>query len=634
MTKLLEEEQAIADVKSSPKGLDNGITKSPKQNTNHPHPYLNGNFHPVFEETVGDEGIECEVIGVIPESLRGSQYIRTGPNTVIVPDGKAAHHFFDGDGMLHGVYFHPGVAGEDENTPIRARYMNRYIRTDIYEITKKHGKAVQYSVGLLLNRDRGYLKALRQLATQSLKMMLYGASEIGTGNTALAVINDRFLALNEAGTPIDVELPSLNTVGHYFFEKEGQKHKKRLLPVQDSCTAHPKIDPNTNETVLFAWRVYYPFAVYSVISADGKKKVWQETIPGFNRPTMMHDFAITPTYSIIMKMAFSLEPIKNIRRKKALMSYDETAPARFGIIPRYFNNKKDKVLWFETRPCHIFHTGNAWDEKDAEGNVVAVCMIACRSERFVSDINTWSSTGPDSYCGGKTKEEIEKEYATPGDTNYDSRDPDGTYMTLFRFDLKTMKTRITTLSNFSAEFPVINQSMYMRPEARYTYLATVAPTVLGTGMKIDGVAKVDAMAVLERQQVLLNEGLLKTTEDGGSWEIGSEELSQVLKESSKVYKYGGSRYGGEVSFVPNPPKADGKVLDEDDGYLLVYVYDENELLDDNISHSQMTELWIFNAKKLENGPVATVKIPKRIPYGFHGLHVTKKQIQANKALTR
>ncbi|KAG0305297.1 hypothetical protein BGZ98_004362, partial [Dissophora globulifera] len=88
----------------------------------HPHPYLNGNFYPVFEETVGDDGIECQVIGTIPESLRGSQYVRTGPNSLNVPKDDAPHHFFDGEGMLHGVYFEPG----DGKSPVRARYMNRW----------------------------------------------------------------------------------------------------------------------------------------------------------------------------------------------------------------------------------------------------------------------------------------------------------------------------------------------------------------------------------------------------------------------------------------------------------------------------------------------------------------------------
>jgi carotenoid cleavage dioxygenase len=69
----------------------------------HDHPYLSGNFYPVFEETVGDDGIECQIIGTIPESLRGSQYVRTGPNSLNVPDDDGPHHFFEGEGMAESL---------------------------------------------------------------------------------------------------------------------------------------------------------------------------------------------------------------------------------------------------------------------------------------------------------------------------------------------------------------------------------------------------------------------------------------------------------------------------------------------------------------------------------------------------
>lgn len=86
--------------------------RTKERTSGHDHPYLNGNFYPVFEETVGDEGIECEVVGTIPEVLRGSQYIRTGPNTLNVPADGAPHHFFTGEGknrVLCAPYFHPYV---------------------------------------------------------------------------------------------------------------------------------------------------------------------------------------------------------------------------------------------------------------------------------------------------------------------------------------------------------------------------------------------------------------------------------------------------------------------------------------------------------------------------------------------
>ncbi|KAF9118549.1 Dixin [Mortierella sp. 14UC] len=605
--------------------------KAEKRTVAHSHPYLNGNFYPVFEETVGEEGIECEVFGVIPESLRGSQYIRTGPNSLRIPKETVAHHFFDGEGMLHGVYFPPSVEGEDEAGPIHARYMNRYVRSDSFQKANKYGN-VMLSVGLMMNGGLSLVKILKQAAVSIFRSMIFSVTNIGNGNTGMAFIGSRLLALHEAGVPIETAVPSLATVGEFYFEQEGQRRGKKLLPNQEACTAHPKYDSNTGETVFFSWRLLAPFAYYSVIATDGSRTIWEEPIPGFTRPTMMHDFAITPTYSIILNLNYTLDPIKHWKSNKTLITFDATKPARFGIIPRHFNRKRDKVLWFETRSCHMFHTANSWDEKDKDGNVVAVCMVASRSERFVSYINLWQSTGEHPFGGGKTPEELKAQYVVPGDGDYANQDPDGTYLSLFRFDLLTMETRVTTLSTVSSEFPMINRDWFMRHDLRYVYAAKM-DILPNEGLKSWGILKVNIRAVMDKQQRLLKEGELTNLGGDGQWEIGSKNLLEVEKESHGMYLFGGSYCGNEALFVPDLPRADGKELEEDEGHLLVYVYDESQIENGLVVNpdQQVTELWIFDAKKIgqEHEPVAKVKIPRRVPYGFHGLHVTRKQIELN-----
>lgn len=75
-------------------------TNTKRRTKAHPHPYLADNFYPVFEETVGDEGIECQVVGTLPSSLSKGQYVRTGPNSIDVPADTAYHHWFDGAGLF------------------------------------------------------------------------------------------------------------------------------------------------------------------------------------------------------------------------------------------------------------------------------------------------------------------------------------------------------------------------------------------------------------------------------------------------------------------------------------------------------------------------------------------------------
>lgn len=78
----------------------------------------------------------------------------------------------------------------------------------------------------------------------------------------------------------------------------------------------------------------------------------------------------------------------------------------------------------------------------------------------------------------------------------------------------------------------------------------------------------------------------------------------------KKFIYGDDKYGGEPLFLP---KQSDK---EDDGYILAFVHDEK---------NWKSELQIVDASNLEL--VATVKLPSRVPYGFHGTFISAKDLQ-------
>lgn len=54
---------------------------------------MKGVFGPVEKELFQ----ECEVVGVLPEAIRG-EFARNGPNPRFHPTG--GYHWFDGDGMV------------------------------------------------------------------------------------------------------------------------------------------------------------------------------------------------------------------------------------------------------------------------------------------------------------------------------------------------------------------------------------------------------------------------------------------------------------------------------------------------------------------------------------------------------
>ena len=78
------------------------IETGPLSPLNTLNPYLQGAYEPVAKETTA---LNLEVIGEIPKDLYGCFY-RNGPNPAQAPEGM--HHWFDGDGMLHAIYFENG----------------------------------------------------------------------------------------------------------------------------------------------------------------------------------------------------------------------------------------------------------------------------------------------------------------------------------------------------------------------------------------------------------------------------------------------------------------------------------------------------------------------------------------------
>jgi carotenoid cleavage dioxygenase len=82
--------------------------------------------------------------------------------------------------------------------------------------------------------------------------------------------------------------------------------------------------------------------------------------------------------------------------------------------------------------------------------------------------------------------------------------------------------------------------------------------------------------------------------------------------TGKSYRFGYTAgLGDDISLggikkhdVPRNPEAA-----EDDGWILAYVYDQS---------SDSSEVVILQANDFSAPPVATVHLPRRVPFGFHG----------------
>lgn len=155
------------------------------------------------------------------------------------------------------------------------------------------------------------------------------------------------------------------------------------------------------------------------------------------------------------------------------------------------------------------------------------------------------------------------------------------HLTRVFLDLTAGSATFQRLAPLAGDFPVVPASLMGR-RSRYAYVATFETSESRTAL-FNGIAKLDLTAAGP-----------ETAVDG-------------------VIRHGQGRLGGEAYFVP---RKDG--TDEDDGYLLTYVWDEK---------LERSELVVYDAASMASSPVARVILPARVPYGFHGTWVSEEQVK-------
>ena len=287
------------------------------------NPYVQGLFEPVAKETTA---LDLKVIGELPKDLHGGYY-RNGPNPAQAP--REMHHWFDGDGMLHAVYFENG----------KAEYRNRYIRSDDF-IADQENRCEARGVLLPANRAR---------ANKVYK---------DTANTDVVIHNGTLMALwYISGTPVRVDPRTLETIGNETF---GGKLPRNV-------SAHSKVEPETGEFVFFDYSLYEPWMTFGTVTPNNELVHFERVeLPG---PRLPHDMGLTKNYIVLhdLPVIFTESGMRNGMWQ--IKFADQ--PARFGVVPR--RGRGDQIRWFETDSCYIYHVINTWEEGDEV--VMTACMM-------------------------------------------------------------------------------------------------------------------------------------------------------------------------------------------------------------------------------------------------------------------
>ena len=192
-------------------------------------------------------------------------------------------------------------------------------------------------------------------------------------NTCIIANAGRTLATVEAG-PLPYELTyELGTVGSYDFAS--------TLP--GGFAAHTKLDNATGELHAIAYFWAWDHVQHVIVGADGKVARTTD-IPVPDGP-MMHDFALTGKYVVLLDLpvTFSLNAVTE--GKELPYGWNPGHQARVGLLPR---DGSTGVRWIEIEPCWVFHCLNAYDDGDKV--VVDLCQY---NQGF--DVSTlWAAHGP------------------------------------------------------------------------------------------------------------------------------------------------------------------------------------------------------------------------------------------------
>ena len=503
---------------------------------------------------------------VIPEGFPCGTYLRNGPNSRF---GKYLEHYFDGDGMIHGVHF--SKSG-------RVLYFNHWIRTKGYRREAEAGRKLYE--GVLVNNGIQMLSGVLQ------NIVFQDASDTNgtkdTANTAVVHHAGRTLALMEAQNPVELKLRQWGGEGEGSTVTLETKDPSFSFggDLVGNMTAHPKIDPRSGDLISFSYSMTSkPHMRYTEVGASGRVK-HSVGIDSLERGTMAHDMAITATRAVLFDLPIVFDLANIFLKNQFPIQFQRSGAARLGVIERGGTT----VQWFQVAPGgNVFHTMNAHD--DEETGEVVVHALRSQPERDGYIFNDYSPS----------------------------------YLHEYRLNPTTGGVREKRLGSLSGEFPCVNPE-YTGQKCQFGYM--LEDGLLGNLSKWSfPPSKCDlcycSLSLLSSS--LLRARLGNLTDESLPLSLSlslpavgivySALVKYDLESGQVVDRFDCERglYLFEPEFVPREGSAG-----EEDGFLICFATHAEE---------DASFLVILDAKNLSKGPVSLIRVPQKVASGLHGCFV-------------
>jgi carotenoid cleavage dioxygenase-like enzyme len=264
-----------------------------------------------------DEEVLRLVSGKIPAGLNTTLY-RNGP-AKFRRGGSASGHWFDGDGLVRKFRARDG----------KATLAARFVDTPKRRLEAKLNAMVQPGFG----------------SARGLGAIVNGPDDTNAANTSVTVSGGQLLALWEGGSPVMMDLETLETKGFKTYRRD-----LKQMPF----LAHPRVEPDGtvwnlggNGKGTFVWKLH----------PDGSLANAQ-MVP-LDRNSYFHDFTATARHLIIVMQPWVQDGFKF--PLSTSMSWKPELGTRVLVIDK---NDLTKRRVFELPAFAFFHLADGWEEKD------------------------------------------------------------------------------------------------------------------------------------------------------------------------------------------------------------------------------------------------------------------------------
>jgi carotenoid cleavage dioxygenase-like enzyme len=297
------------------------------------NPFLSNEYTPIKNE------IKKNIIYKLPENKKNivkkinGFYGQIGPNPKYYNEN---YHLFDGDGMIHGIFFENG----------NLTYHNHWIKTDKLNFENKINFKIPISMGTIKKKEIIFLSFIYKF----LELFKIVPNFMGTANTALWKNNNKIYALHERDVPYEIDIN--------FENKNINTLKKINLKNIKYFTAHPRKD--SNNIYVASYDNFLP--KLKLLKYDNNLSLIKCKTINTKYNNIIHDIIVTNNYIIFCDTPYQFN-ITQLMNDKTPFYFDKTKKNRFCIISKDFEII-DYVDCNEYESFFIFHYDNFYEDND------------------------------------------------------------------------------------------------------------------------------------------------------------------------------------------------------------------------------------------------------------------------------